>query len=188
MPVLSRVIAEPILEVHRTQSICDEDILLLDIYIYFFSISKSKNVTHFRKEKIGCYCFLVHFVKRDRIRNRRLSLTWQEATRLFVFHSNFQLCLLNVSKHWSNSCSHCWSWRAPLGIPPHKLSEGTKNSFSAQQVKSERPAVFRSFSFPSVLVVSSLPSPKLSLVAEPSHTHRWKCVPLAAAGFVVLKF
>lgn len=54
---------------------------------------------HFRKEKIGCYYFLVHFVKRDRIRNRRLSLTWQEATRLFVFHSNFQLCLLNVSKH-----------------------------------------------------------------------------------------
>lgn len=30
-------------------------------------------------------------------------------------------CLLNVSQHWCNSCSLCWSWRAPLGIP-HNIS------------------------------------------------------------------
>lgn len=72
--------------------------------------------------------------------------------------------------------------------PPSALrgdEEFTVLSTADEVRHSNKPAVFLfflMFFLPFFLVISSLPSPKSSLVAEPSHT--W----LAAAGFVVLKF
>lgn len=78
VPLLSCVIAEPILEVHRTQNICDKDFLLLDMF--FFLIPKKFNTLKKRKNWLDL--FVEPSFEPEMEEEKGLSLIWHGLKRL----------------------------------------------------------------------------------------------------------
>lgn len=102
-------------------------------------------------------------------------------------------CLLNVSEHWTYSCSLCWSWRAPLGIPHHISPQRgwripcLEHSRWSPQLEHACSVFFFSF-FSFHLSCPFIPSSLLSHLQsralwQSRYTPRWKCGCLAAEGF-----
>lgn len=91
------MIAEPILEVHRRQSICDKHILLLDVLFLVFFLLLIPKIEHVYRENLADIVFL--FFKppfqRDE-RNGGLLLTWQSTKRLCM---SVEILLVSPARH-----------------------------------------------------------------------------------------